>query len=104
MFEYEEIKSVAGRLLERAGFTLAMEEATAHTFGSRYCEYARGDRSYRVVWDGKDSCGFVQRRGVGTCSNLSVFVPLAGDKNFAQALTRLYVNLEQNIASESLNA
>ena len=100
MIEYEEIKSVASRLLEKAGFTLAMEENNPHVFGSRYCEYARGERRYRVVWDGKEGCGFVQRRTADSCSNLSVFVPMAGHKTFAMALTRLHVNLEQTIAAE----
>jgi hypothetical protein len=101
MIEYEEIKSVAGRLLEKAGFILAMEEKDPHAFSSQYCEYARGERRYRVVWDGKEGCGFVQRRTAGSCSNLSVFVPMAGHKSFANALTRLYVNLEQTIALDA---
>jgi hypothetical protein len=99
MIEYEEIKSVAGRLLERAGFTLAMEEENPHIFGSRYCEYARGARRYRVVWDGKEGCGFVQCRTEQGCANLPVFVPMAGNKTFALALTRLHVNLERSIAA-----
>ena len=104
MIEYEEIKSVAGRLLEKAGFILAMEEKNPHTFSSQYCEYARGERRYRVVWDGKEGCGFVQRRTAETCSNLSVFVPMAGHKTFANALTRLHVNLERSIAAEPVGA
>lgn len=59
MSEYNQIKSVLSPILEKAGLELSEENIQPDVFGSAYSEYKGKGLAYRIIWDGRDGCGYV---------------------------------------------
>jgi hypothetical protein len=53
-------------LVKGVGATLVEEQLNPEVFGSAYGVFVgRSGASFRLVWDGKDSCGFLQSLTAG---------------------------------------
>lgn len=49
-------------LLNEVGAELTSEDLRPDVFGSFTATYANHGRPIRLIWDGKDGCGFVQQQ------------------------------------------
>jgi hypothetical protein len=53
-------------LLRGVGATLVEDQLNPEVFGSAYAVFVgRSGARFRLVWDGKESCGFLQSHGAG---------------------------------------
>ena len=60
MYEFYRIKEAAGALLSNAGFVEESEDPEPDCFGSIHALFSRAGEKVRLVWNGKDGCGFAQ--------------------------------------------
>ena len=104
MAEYEELKAVAVPILERAGLSLAVEEKHPDVFGSAYCEYKGKGLHYRVIWDGKDGCGYIQSMTKQGWQDLDDTVAEGEQNAFESALLRVRIQLIEHIALAKIRA
>ncbi len=102
MAEYEQLKAVTTPLLKSAGLSIVAEEKHPDVFGSAYCEYKGKGLHYRIIWDGKDGCGYVQRMTEQGWRNLNTTIPEAGHNAFSSALTKIRIELVEQIALERI--
>ena len=49
------------KIVEESGAILSEEDVRPDVFGSAWAVYSRGQNRIRLVWDGKDGCGVLQR-------------------------------------------
>lgn len=104
MTEYEEIKSVLIPVLEKAGLSPKEENIQPDVFGSAYFEFYGKGLYYRIVWDGKDGCGYIQVQQNDGWINLKASAPEGEHNAFGSALTRMRIALIEHIALAKLNA
>lgn len=63
MHPYTALKQFVARVFERSGHRQTAEELQPDVFGSAYSIFDNGHSKLRLVWDGKDGCGFAQIGG-----------------------------------------
>ncbi len=61
MHPYRRLKAALSPVLVRAGLSEVSEEVRPDVFGSVHVTYSDGHFTLRLMWDGKDGIGFVQR-------------------------------------------
>lgn len=104
MIEYEELKSVVSPVFKRAGLILIVEEKHPEVFGSAYCEYKGKGLHYRVIWDGKDGCGYIQSMTKQGWQDLDATVPEGTQKELESALMIVRIKLVEHIALAKIRA
>lgn len=104
MTEYEEIKSVVAPIFKRAGLILTSEEIRPDVFGSAYCEYKGKGMHYRVIWDGKDGCGYIQSMTIQGWQDIDAKVPEASRKEMESALLIVRIKLVEHLALTKIGA
>lgn len=104
MTEYEEIKSVVAPIFKRAGLILTAEETRPDVFGSAYCEYKGKGMHYRVIWDGKDGCGYIQSMTKQGWQDFEAKVPETSSKEMESALMIIRIKLIEHIALTKIGA
>ena len=104
MNEYTEIKAALAPILDRAGLEQSEEKLQPDVFGSAYSEYKGKGLLYRIIWDGRDGCGYIQHFKEKEWVKLKVSVPEGSHNAFAEAITRMRIVLIEHIALEKLNA
>jgi hypothetical protein len=98
MHEYHEIKEAVSKVLGDAGFVEEHEELHPDVFGSMFSTFARASEQYRIVWDGKEGCGRVDRNREGNWIELNPTVPESTEAEFHENLGHLLkaLSLELN--------
>ena len=104
MTEYEEIKNSLSPTFERFGLMLEQEENHPDEFGSAFSIYSGNGLKYRILWDGKDGCGYIQNHKSGEWVTLSVNAPESDTAAFKDAVLRMRIALSEHIAMAKLNA
>ena len=103
MNEYQQIKAALSKTLERAGLSLSDEELHPDVFGSAHSEYLGNGLAYRLIWDGKDGCGYIQSLEKGAWVNLKAFAPESEHNAFESALVRMRISLVEHIALSKID-
>lgn len=85
-------------ILRELGFELISEELRPEFFGSCTAFYSKADCSIRLVWDGKEGCGFVQQHCNGRWLNVSDYL-MAGDFAVAAQKQAKISQLRQDVAA-----
>lgn len=57
------LKQLVAPIFERSGHRQISEELRPDVFGSPHCMFANARSKIRLVWDGKDGCGYAQLSG-----------------------------------------
>ena len=104
MTEYEEIKSGLAPTFEKFGLIMEQEEFHPNAFGSAYSVFSGSGLKYRVVWDGKDGCGYVQIFENNDWVDLNANAPESEGPEFKNAVLRMRISLSEHIALAKLNA
>jgi hypothetical protein len=60
MHPYSALKELVAPVFQRSGHRQIDEEIRPDVFGSAYSTFDNGRSKLRLVWDGKDGCGFAQ--------------------------------------------
>jgi hypothetical protein len=68
-------------ILEEHGMVLVKEELHPNVFGSAYSIYKVSEEELRLVWDGKDGAGFLERRTGGDWVAVSPYLTRADMDN-----------------------
>lgn len=102
MNEYHKIKAALIKTLERAGLSQSNEELLPDVFGSAHSEFLGKDLAYRIVWDGRDGCGYIQAFEKGAWVNLKASAPESEHNAFESALVRMRISLIEHIALQKL--
>ncbi|MEX0739049.1 MAG: hypothetical protein WD071_06890 [Pseudohongiella sp.] len=98
MTEYDRMKSVLVPILEGWGFRQVEERLEPDVFGSAYTQFSSGGLSYRIVWDGKDGCGYIQSYDDGEWVNLKASAPEARPNEFEEFLAQMSAVLTEHKA------
>ncbi len=103
MTEYEQIKSALAPVLEKGGIMQIEEELEPDVFGSAYSVFSGKGLSYRIIWDGKDGCGYIQVSENDCWVNLKASAPETNHGAFESALIRMRIALVEHKALKKLN-
>jgi hypothetical protein len=60
MHPYLKLKEALAPVFQRAGMKEISEELRPDVFGGAYSVFANSDHLVRLIWDGKDGCGYAQ--------------------------------------------
>ena len=104
MNEYEQIKNELAPILASSGLELIKEEMEQDAFGSAYSVYSGRGLTYRILWDGKDGCGYIQSLMKNNWINLKATAPEISHNAFGSALFRMRLALIEHKALAQLNA
>ena len=104
MIEYEELKSALAPILIKSGFILKDENIRPDVFGSAYSEFSKKELRYRIVWDGKDGCGYIETMENNNWVSLKATAPENTYEKFTSALAKMSIALREHINSGKLNA
>ena len=103
MSEYQKIKAALIESLENAGLSQSDEKLHPDVFGSAYSEFLGKGLAYRIVWDGKEGCGYIQSLEKGDWVNLKAFAPETEHAAFEAALVRMRIMLVEHVALAKIN-
>lgn len=103
MTEYEKIKLELVPSLEKFGLVLENEEHHPDVFGSSFSVYSGKGLNYRIIWDGKDGCGYIQSYQGNDWVDLCANAPEADETSFFNAVLRMRIALVEHIALAKLN-
>lgn len=103
MNEYYEIKAALIQSLEKAGLSQAEEKISPEVFSSAYAVFSGKNLNYRIVWDGKDGCGYIQSLEKEGWVNLKSTAPRSEHAAFEAAIFRMRIALVEHIALAKLN-
>ena len=104
MTEYEKIKSTLVPVLDNGGIIQVEESLGPDVFGSAYSVFSGKGLSYRIVWDGKDGCGYIQSLENNDWINLNASSPESSHNAFEASLVRMRIALIEHKALKKLNA
>ena len=104
MSEYDQIKSVLAPILENSGIKQIEENLEPDFFGSAYSVFSGKGLLYRILWDGKDVCGYIQSSENNNWVNLRSSSPESNHNAFESALLRMRIALIEHKALKKLNA
>ena len=72
---YNFIKSITEKILLPKGYVVDFEQLNPDVFGSAFCIFKKeNEKSFRLVWDGKDGWGFIQVPEKRGWKDLSIFL------------------------------
>ncbi len=94
MHEYYKIKNALIPVFEAAGVSEVTEELQPDVFGSAYSEFEGKQGKFRVIWDGKDGCGLVQKQTKSGWEDLPNFVKKSEAGDFDKNLNALVAAVE----------
>jgi len=103
MNEYEMIKLQLVPSLERFGLILENEEHHSGVFGSSFSVYSGKGLNYRILWSGKDGCGYIQSHQSNDWVDLCASVSKADETSFFNSVLRMRIVLVEHIALTKLN-
>jgi len=103
MTEYDEIKTALSPTFEKSGLQLVEESNHPDDYGSIYSIFSNRTMSYRIQWDGKHSCGYLQCNTSGQWLNLNAVAPAGEQVAFSSAVTSMRIELIEHIALSELN-
>ncbi|PYS70653.1 MAG: hypothetical protein DMF69_12870 [Acidobacteria bacterium] len=63
MHPYANLKELLRPLIEKLGYREVYEEICPDAFGSAYSIFRSDRGKLRIIWDGKDGWGYVQKGG-----------------------------------------
>ena len=89
MHEYYQIKGALIAVLTSAGFRETTERLEPDVFGSAWSEFSDGNKTLRMVWDGKDGRGFVQIQKDREWEDIPIYVAEASAVEFARRTDEL---------------
>lgn len=90
MTEHEKIKSVLAPVLEKGGIKQIEEKLEPDVFGASYLIFSGKGLSYRIIWNGRDGCGYIQSSEKEGWVKLDVSAPEARHNAFESALIRMH--------------
>jgi len=103
MTEYNEIKTALSRTFEKYGLKLVEENDHPDDYGSIYSIFSNRIMSYRILWDEKDGCGYLQVKSKDQWLNLKAVAPEGEQVAFSSAVTSMRIKLIEHIALSRLN-
>ncbi len=105
MTEYRKIRDALSPTFERFGLHELEENLEPDVYGSAFSVFSNKTLKYRIVWDGKDGCGFIEHEKKGSVwEKLNVSAPEGTQNAFDSALLRMRISLAEHIALQKINA